>query len=66
MEERYSNVCSDNGKKLISQDTSEEVTEVSKSSQVEDKGGRRFFTAEYKLAILKKLEECRITRSAVG
>lgn len=53
-------------KKLISQGTSEEVTELSKSSQVEDKGQRRTFTAEYKLAILEKLEECRTTRGAVG
>lgn len=53
-------------KKLANLGASEILPEVSESSRIEDKPQRRVFTAEYKLAILEKLEECRTTRGAVG
>lgn len=44
----------------------EKTTNGKSSNKVSDKSTRRRFTPEYKLEILRQLEECRGTHGAVG
>ena len=53
-------------KKLASLATSESLPEGIKHIHVDDKPKRRVFEPQYKLEILKRLEECRGKRGGVG
>lgn len=60
-------VNSKNEKKTASLHTNEDNHTVGKgSNKISKKPGRRRFTPEYKIEILRQLQECRGSRGAVG
>jgi transposase len=59
-------IVKNDNKSVSSIHSGEKTTNGKSSNKVSDKSTRRRFTPEYKLEILRQLEECRGTHGAVG